>query len=344
MNVGGVATLVLNLMRGLPEHGVEVVLATGAVQEGELEIDGVPAEAVRVPGLGRSPRPGDDLRALRAVRSLVRRLRPDIVHTHTAKAGALGRLGVEGLSARRVHTFHGHLLRGYFGPRMTRGVVLAEGILASRTDLLISSGGRVGAELRTAGVGRNRPWVDIPPGVTSPTCLGAREPRTVALVGRLVPVKRVDRLIEAARLLPDVRFLVAGDGPQREALQSGAPENVEFLGWVTDPGVVYSRAQAVVLCSENEAMPLALIEGALCGLPGITTDAGSAAEVVQHGVTGLVVDGSSEALADAVGALLADEQRRARMGRAAEQVARERYTVDAMCRAHALTYASVCSP
>lgn len=341
MNVGGVAALVLNLARGLPAHGVEVVLATGQVQEGEAEVADLPAGTLRVQGLGRSPRPGDDLRALRELRALVRRVRPDVVHTHTAKAGFLGRLAVEGLGVPRVHTFHGHLLQGYFSPAVTRAVTLAERTLAARTELLISSGGRVGDELRAAGVGRRRRWLDIPPGVATPTLAGTREPRTVAFVGRLVGVKRVDRLVEAARLLPDVRFLIAGDGPLRASLEAEAPANVEFLGWLADPGAVYGRASAVLLCSDNEAMPLVLIEGALCGLPGVTTDAGSAAEVVEHDRTGLVSGPSPTELAAALRALLDDEPRRAALGRAARDAAQSRYTVEAMCRMHAAAYRSL---
>lgn len=330
--------LVLNLANGLPQQGVEVVLATGEVQHGELELADLPADVVRVPGLGRAPHATDDLRALRSLRRLVRAVRPDVVHTHTAKAGALGRTATQGLGVARVHTFHGHLLQGYFRPSVTRGVTAMEAALACRTDLLVSAGERVGAELRAAGVGRRRPWVHIPPGVVPPVPAGVAEPRTVAFVGRLVGVKRVDRLLDAARLLPDVRFLVAGDGPLRSSLEAQAPANVEFLGWVADTGAVYARAQAVVLCSENEAMPLALLEGALCGLPAVTTDAGSAAEVVRHGVTGLVVGPAPQQLAAGIRDLLADEDRRAAVGRAAQELAEQHFTVEAMCRAHAVAY------
>lgn len=344
MNVGGVAVLVRNLANGLPAQGVNVVLAIGEAQDGELEIADLPADVVRVPGLGRAPRASDDLLALRSLRRLVREVRPDVVHTHTAKAGALGRMASEGLRAARVHTFHGHLLQGYFRPAVTHGVTAIEAALASRTDLLVSSGERVGSELRAAGVGRGRRWAHIPPGIVPPVTCGTPEPRTVALVGRLVAVKRVDRLLNAARLLPDVRFLVAGDGPLRASLEAVAPPNVMFLGWVTDTGAVYGRAQAVVLCSENEAMPLALIEGALCGLPAVTTNAGSAAEVVEHRITGLVSGDSPAELAEAIRELLDDGARRAEMGQAARAAAEARHSVEAMCRAHAAAYASLRPP
>lgn len=341
MNIGGVAALVLNLVRELPEHGIDVVLATGDVQIGEAEVAELPLNTVRVPGLGRAPRATDDLRALAALRRLVRDLRPDVVHTHTAKAGALGRLATEGVGPRRVHTFHGHLLHGYWGPAATRGFTLVERTLAARTDLLVSSGVRVGEDLRAAGVGRGARWLDVPPGVVAPVPSGVPQKRTVAFVGRLVAVKRVDRLLEVARLLPDVRFLVAGDGPMRAELAAAAPPNVVFLGWVADPGTVYGRSGLVLLCSDNEAMPLALIEGALCGLPSVTTDAGSAAEVVEHGVTGRVVSGDAAALAAAVRELLDHEPVRAQAGRAAQRAAQERYSASAMAAAHARAYRSL---
>lgn len=341
MNVGGVAELVLNLVGGLPEEGISVVLATGEVQDGEKEVAALPVDLVRVPGLGRSPHATDDLRALRALRRLVREDRPDVVHTHTAKAGLLGRIAAEGLRVPRVHTFHGHLLRGYFRPGMTRAVTAAEAALASRTDLLVSSGDRVGAELRAAGVGRSRRWVNIPPGIRPPRLSGVREKRTVAYVGRLVPVKRPDRLLAVARLLPDVRFLVAGDGPLRPALQAQSPSNVEWLGWTADVGTVYGRASAVLMCSDNEAMPLTLVEGAMCGLPAVTTDAGSAAEVVEHGFTGLVADASPQALAGALRTVLDVPDGGRAMGERARARALARFSVRTMTSAHSVAYRSL---
>ena len=341
MNVGGVAALVVNLARGLPEHGVEVVLATGQVQDGEVEATDLPEGTLRVRGLGRSPRAGDDVRALLGLHALVNRVRPDVVHTHTAQAGVLGRMATEGTGLPRVHTYHGHLLQGYFSPGITRAVTLAERALATRTDLLISRGQLVGDHLRAAGVGRRTRWLNIPPGVIPPQPTGRAEPGTVAFVGRLVRVKRLDRLIDAARLLPEVHFLVAGDGPMRAELQAGAPRNVEFLGWVQDVGAVYGRAELVVLCSDNEAMPLALIEGAMCGLPGVTTHVGSASEVVQDGRTGLVCGSAPDELAAAIQEMLRDPERRTAAGRAAKKAAEECFSVSAMCAAHAVAYRSL---
>lgn len=337
MNVGGVAALVGQLVEALPEHGVDAVLATGDVQEGEQEVDTLPLGTVRLPGLVRAPRPQDDLRALRALRRLIREVQPDVVHTHTAKAGVLGRLAAEGIGPARVHTFHGHLLRGYFTRPLTGAVTGAERLLALRTDLLISSGAVVGRELRAVGVGRSRPWANIPPGIQPPVLTGTTEPRTVAFLGRLVAVKRVDRLLHVARLLPDVTFLIAGDGPLRVTLTRQAPANVEFLGWTSDVGAVLGRAQIVALTSDNEAMPLALVEAAMSGLPAVTTDAGAAREVVQHGKTGMVVS-SPEEMAEAIGLLLSDDRSRLAMGSAAAERALRRFSVRGMVEQHVSAY------
>lgn len=344
LNVGGVATLVRELSAGLPAQGVDVVVACGEVQAGERESPDRPDNLVRVSGLGRSVRPGDDLRALIGIRQLLRRVRPDIVHTHTAKAGLVGRSAAQWGGARLVHTFHGHLLHGYFSPRMTSAVTATERALAARTDLLVSSGLRVGQELRAAGIGMRRRWVNIPPGVAAPIGDATRELDTVAFVGRLVQIKRPDRLLAVARLMPHVRFLVAGDGPERAQLEAARLPNLELLGWVRDLGAVYRRAQLVLLCSDNEAMPLALIEGALCGIPAVTTDAGSSAEVVQHGATGLVSDGAPAHLAAAIDSLLRDDAQRETMGAAAAVRAQAHHSVEAMCRAHAEAYRGLLPP
>ncbi|MEJ7583480.1 MAG: glycosyltransferase, partial [Acidimicrobiales bacterium] len=173
MNVGGPARQVAVLSRHLDPTRFEQRLLVGSVGAGEaddLQLRDVDLPHRRVAGLGRAPNGLDDVRALATLVREVRRFRPHIVHTHTAKAGVLGR--VAALAARApgsgpalVHTFHGHLLHGYFPARITTAVIAAERLLARRTDRLVAVGARVRDELLAAGIGRPDRWAVLPPGI-----------------------------------------------------------------------------------------------------------------------------------------------------------------------------------
>lgn len=321
-----------------PEEFEQRLLA-GSLASGEadyLEVRGKDVAFVRVAGLGRAIRPLDDVRALARIMREIRSFRPDIVHTHTAKAGVLGRIAAIVLRVPvRVHTFHGHLLHGYFRGWKRHLVVIVERVLARYTTALVSVGSRVGEELRAAGIGRADRYHSIAPGVTlaelpnretARSALGlSDEDRAVLFVGRLTGIKRPDRLLDVAGLVaardPRVRFLVAGDGELRAPLEQRVDDErlpVRFLGWRGDIEHLLAAADLAVLTSDNEGMPVALIEAATCGVPAVATDVGSAREVVLDGATGLVVDREDvSGLAGAVTRLCADDLLREQMGLAA---------------------------
>lgn len=347
MNVGGPALQVTGLIAGLDRQAFDHRVMTGHVGEGEadyLELRAPTTAVEYVRGLGRSIRPTDDLAALRHLVREMRRFRPHIVHTHTAKAGVLGRV-----AARRakvpltVHTFHGHLLNGYFPRPLTAAVVGVERLLARRTTQLVAVGAQVRDDLLAAKIGRVDQYTVVPPGVDLPPTppphvarevLGLPMGRpVVAFLARLTAIKRPDRFVAAATAVaarhPDVVFAVAGEGPLLDEMKSQAAEtgaDIRFLGFRSDVETVYSAADVVVLTSDNEGMPVSLIEASLVGRPCVTTDVGSAAEVVIDGVTGFVVDASSDEVAQAISRLLIDGGLRERMGTAASEHARERFS------------------
>jgi len=352
MNVGGPAWQVSVLTRGLDDF--ETVLVAGDVEPGEadfVELRDPTLPVHRVPVLGRSVRLGDDLRALVAIRRAIRDFHPDVVHTHTAKAGLLGRLAA--FSCRVpviVHTFHGHVLHGYFRPVVARAIRILESILARRTTALVAVGSRVRDELVTAGVGRRDQYAVVPPGVAPAVevdrgvarrqhDLPADRP-VVLFVGRLTAVKRVDRLLEAMtivrRQLPGAVLAIAGEGDllddaRRSAASAG--DSVRFLGWQPELGPLYAAADLVVLTSDNEGMPVTLIEAAMAGVPGVTTDVGSAREVVVDGVTGRVVSVDAGAVAAAIVELLGSHGLAA-MGDAARRHAEECFGTDRLVADH----------
>lgn len=338
LNVGGPALQTSVLSDMLDPGRFDQRIVAGSV--GEAEGDYVSLHAPHLPvlpirGLGRAPRPLDDVSALIGLIDVIRRFRPHIVHTHTAKAGVLGRLAAWSCGVpATVHSFHGHLLHGYFSPVGRTAVVGVERVFARRTTRLVAVGDQIRRDLLSAGVGRSKQFRVVPPGtrlgaLPSPSeakvALGLRaDSVVVTLVARLTSIKRPERFVQLAAALvgthPNVEFVVAGGGellePMRQlAAQMRAP--VHFLGWRSDVETVYSASDVVVLTSDNEGMPVSLIEAAFAGRPCVTTDVGGACEVVANGRTGMVTATDVGALAAAVTRLLDDEDLRGAMGAAA---------------------------
>ncbi len=347
MNVGGPALQVTALTEGLDPSRFEQRLLVGTVGDDEadyLELRAPHLTAERVRGLGSSPNPIGDVLALNAIRRAIKEHRPHIVHTHTAKAGVLGRTAAMLTHAPiRVHTFHGHLLHGYFSPLKTRAVVSVERAFARRTTRLVAVGANVRDELLAARIGRPDQYTVVPPGIELPPAPSREEARAqlglpadapvVAYVARLTNVKRPDRFADmadrVAAALPATIFVIAGEGALLHDLRErvhGLGDHARFLGWRRDVETLYAAADAVVLTSDNEGMPVSLIEAASVGCPAVTTRVGSAHEVVLDGKTGFVVDVDAGALAGGVLRVLEDPSLRDRLGREAATHARTHFS------------------
>lgn len=351
LNVGGPARQALFLTGAMPARGFPSQLVWGRVGPGEGQFDppaGMPN--THIPWLRREMSPRDDVRAFRALRRLMKVHRPTIVHTHMAKAGALGRLA----AARArvpvvVHTFHGHVLEGYFSRPVNRALLGAERRLARRTDALVAVSPAVSHELLALGIGRPEQWRVVPVGLELGGLLaGAIEPvaarRTlglpeggpvVGIVGRLVPIKDHATFLEAAARVASARrevtFVVAGDGELRDQIERRARlmlgDRCRFLGWVLDLPTLYAALDVVVLTSRNEGTPVALIEAGAAARTTVSTRVGGVADVIRDGVTGFLASpGDPEAIASHVLRLLGEPERARLMGHAAREWVRERFS------------------
>ena len=338
LNVGGPALQITVLSEGLDPDRFEHRILAGTIEPGEgdyvtLRAPDLPVQWIN--GLGHAPRLRNDAAAFAEVVRVIREFRPHIVHTHKAKAGVLGRVAgwANGVPAT-VHHFHGHLLHGYFSPSKTRAVVTAERLLALRTTRLVAVGSQVRDDLLAAKVGRPGQWRVVAPGVTTRALpdrataraeLGLRsDGSVVGFVGRLTQVKRPERFVDMAIALvadhPETSFVVAGEGELMDSVRQRARplgDRIVFLGWRGDVEVVYAACDVVALTSDNEGMPVSLIEASAAGIPVISTRVGSAGEVVVDGVTGFLTDINTRALTEAAARLLGDEPLRRAMGDAA---------------------------
>ena len=360
MNVGGPAYHV-SLLAGRMGSPFSTLLATGSLapDEGSFEdlADRYGAHLVKIPGLGPQLIPHHDLRALLALIRLIRRTRPDIVHTHTAKAGFLGRTAALFVRPRPiiVHTYHGHVLSGYFGPLKTWLFRTLERLLAHVSDRLIAVSESTKTELVDLRIAPPARFEVIPIGLDLDRFLavgpqrderlaeeiGARTGEVICtFVGRLAPIKRVDVLLDAmARVDPAIplRLAVVGDGEQREEMETRATElaiesRVHFLGFRHDLDVIAAGTDVAILSSDNEGTPVALIEAAAAARPAIATRVGGVPDIVTPKTGRLVPRADAAALAEAIEELATDASMRREMGRLARRHVTDTYSAARLVR------------
>ena len=360
MNVGGPAILVADLMRSLDSSKFETRLVTGYCNVNESDyLDEVARDiqAIRIPGLGRSLSIFKDLKAFYLLIQQIRRFSPDVIHTHTAKAGVLGRLAglIARPKAKRIHTFHGHLLHGYFDPRKVQVIILLEKLLELITYKFVAIGTAVRDDLVKAGVGKAKKYEVIYPGLQdldvypkhkARAALGlATDKIFIVFVGRLTKIKRPDRLIDLARILKvehsSANIIVAGAGELHNDLKDMAVRDslpLTFLGWRNDIGMILSASNIALLCSDNEGIPLALIQASQAALPIVSTDVGSISDIVINGTTGILTEVSSWGLIQGVSALLDDPKLGEKLGKSGQERARQYFSSKEMIKRHESLY------
>jgi len=360
MNVGGPAVQVSGLMRGFNSDEFDHRLYTGfcAVDEADyLETVATDINATRIDGFGRRVSLGGDVKAFLTLVREIRSFKPHIIHTHTAKAGFLGRIAsiASFHSSIRIHTFHGHLLNGYFGAFKRSLVVLAEKILAMFTDQLLAVGDKVRQDLLAAGIGESNKFALMPPGLEigqlpnkSDTLKFYGLPTQTlqcAFIGRVTQIKRPDRFLDVVSEIKKrgvaIEFFVAGDGELLENCRDRVSREelpVKFLGWQSDIEKVLSAADMVVLTSDNEGTPLSLIQAGMAGLPVVTTRVGSVPEVVSDGVTGMITSLGVQEIADAIEKLAGNRELRDQMGSAARTFTLANFGVNRLVKDHEELY------
>ncbi len=326
LNMGGPALHVAYLADGLQKRGYDTTLVAGTLARGEDSM------AFVADGLG-------------------------VEHTHTAKAGTVGRVAALLAGSRRppiiVHTFHGHVLRGYFGPVRSLLFRLLERWLAARTTALVAVSPQVRNDLVALGVAPPERFVVIRLGIelderVAPGEDGRLESRrylgipgdrfTVGWIGRMTGVKRTDDVLVAFKRLRDggvdACLCMVGDGPERELLERRAHElgvmrDTLFVGYQEDVAPFYAAFDALVLPSGNEGTPVSAIEALAAGRPVVATRVGGVPDVVREGEDGFLVDaGDTKQLAERLAELARDPALRERLGEQGRARVLPRYAVE----------------
>jgi glycosyltransferase involved in cell wall biosynthesis len=358
LNVGGAALSVLELAAGQRRRGHEVLVVAGTIPVGEASMEHVADELdiphVHVSALQREVSPRHDATAIRVLHRVLREHNPDVLHTHTAKAGTTGRLAALTRAKKRpgavVHTYHGHVLSGYFSDRRERAFRLVERALAHATDALVAVSDEVRDDLVRFRIAPPGKFVVIPYGFDLDTRVdapagtraakraeaGLADAFVIGWAGRLTGVKRPLDLVRVLAQVPGAALIIAGDGELRSDVETLARElvvadRVHILGYVRDMGSWYAAFDAFLLTSANEGAPVVAIEALAAGVPVVATAAGGTATVVDDGATGFLTEiGAVDVLAGHLRELRDDAALRARLGAEGARRMRTRFSVERM--------------
>jgi glycosyltransferase involved in cell wall biosynthesis len=357
LNVGGPAIHVVNLCGGLSQTRYDQLLVIGSEspEEGSM-LDYALSRGVQpyvipeiVTAFSLTPA---DVKALVKLHALIRRERPHIVHTHTAKAGFLGRLAARLAGVPIiVHTFHGHVLHGYYGPVKNELLRRVEQSLAWFTDRIVTVSEQVKSDLVGYGVAAEDKVTVMPLGFDLEPFLNSHAQRgefrrelgfganikLVGIVGRIFPIKNHGLFLESAARISaqeaTVRFVIVGDGVlrpelKRQARDLGIADRVLFTGWRRDLPRIYADLDILVVSSDNEGTPVSAIEAMAAGCPVVATRVGGLPDLIDDQRTGrLVPPHDANALASAVLDILRNPERAWELGRNAMELVRKRFTV-----------------
>ena len=361
LNVGGPALHVAYLSAGLADRGYDTTLVAGKVGAGEESMAFVAEQrGVRIETLDdlhREIAPLRDLRTILRLARLIRSERPTILHTHTAKAGAVGRIAALLAGDARppviVHTFHGHVLRGYFNPALTAAFRLLEQLLARVATKLVAVSPEVRDDLVALGVAPAAKFAVVRLGIELDERVdydeeGRKATRrllgippdafVVGWIGRMTAVKRTEDIARTLQALVERGvngyLCLVGDGPDRTRLERrmhelGVAKRCLFVGYQENVARFYDAMDVLLLTSVNEGTPVSVIEALAAGRPVVATRVGGVSDVVRDGVDGFLAEVADvESLAARLAELAGDPELRTRMGNAGRAHVVDRYAVE----------------
>lgn len=360
MNVGGPAFLIKELMTGLDKQRFEQILVYGNCEGSELEIEDVErlGRTLKLAKLSRSVNIRSDINSLYALRKIIRKEKPDVIDTHTFKAGFLIRiifLVTPKKKVKLVHHYHGHLLNGYFRASTLALYKAIEKTLASEADLLVTDGEIITNQLVASHIAPIEKFQHLMPGVAAPKSTlnlptririeSSKSEVVIAFIGRLAPIKRPDRFLDLVQDLSekrvDVKFLIYGDGELKGEIQERIRQEklpVELRPFERDVYQVLANVDILVMTSDNEGTPLTVMEASYAGVPCIGTNVGSMRDIVKDGVNGFLVDPSAASLAVVLQELLENRQELTRLILGASKYAEDNFNIRNYVNGHEKLY------
>lgn len=375
LNVGGPTIHAILLSNALNKAGYRDILVSGKVSESEGDMSYLARaygiEPVYIPELGREISFKKDIKAFFKLYSIIKKEKPDIIHTHTAKAGTLGRLAAicAGVPVK-IHTFHGHIFDGYFSPARAKIFLFIERFLALFTDRIIIVSKAVKEEIvNKLKITNDSKSMVIPLGLDLNNFINcdrlkgkfrkknnlSEDTMLVGIIGRLVPIKNHKMFLDVAHRIKDVlpklkiRFVIVGDGECRNEIELyakkiGISDSVIFTGWVDGLPDIYADLDIVALTSLNEGTPVSLIEAMASAKPVIATDVGGVRDVAKDGWSGyLVHDQDVEVFVNKLSILLNDPSLRKRFGINGRETVTAKYSKERLIKNIDALYKSLVS-
>jgi glycosyltransferase involved in cell wall biosynthesis len=364
MNVGGVASLLIGYMENLDKNKFEHVLITGNCEDNETDLlkqTNYKGKVIYLRNLKRSVGVFKDLITFIEMRKILKSLSPDIVHTHTAKAGLIGRLAALSLRSKPliIHTYHGHLLYGYFSTFVSLFIVTIEKILAWETNLLIADSKQVKIDLLNKRVGKEKNWRVVSPGIRKlPNVefevarkeLGiSKDANLICWIGRFTNIKNPMLAAQSFSTLKSktnrkFTMIMVGDGELFTSVQDYISNNkldIRLVGWKTDVSNFLAASDMLLLTSKNEGFGMVIAEAGWYGKPTISTKVGGVTEFITNGETGVLVDSNEDDISDAISILFEDKSLMNKIGKNAKKQTANLFTSDIFTKKHEEIYLKI---
>jgi glycosyltransferase involved in cell wall biosynthesis len=364
MNVGGVASLLIGYMENLDKNKFEHVLITGNCEDNETDLlkqTNFEGKVIYLRNLKRSVGVFKDLITFIEMRKILKSLSPDIVHTHTAKAGLIGRLSALSLRNKPliIHTYHGHLLYGYFSALISFLIVTIERVLAWGTNLLIADSMQVKIDLLNYGVGKEKNWQVVSPGIrklpniesnVARNELGiSKDANLICWIGRFTNVKNPMLAAQSFSTLKNktnkkFTMIMVGDGELFTSVQEYISNNkldIKLVGWKTNVSNFLAASDILLLTSKNEGFGLVIAEAGWYGKPTISTKVGGVTEFISNGETGVLVDSNEDDISDAISLLFEDRSLMNKIGANAKKQTNNLFTSEIFTKKHEEIYLKI---
>lgn len=346
MNTGGPAVFLDHLTKSMADLGTKSIIAYGYCESNETDYTDthkLSADLIKVKSLHRSLSPISDIRGFFQLRKIIKIQKPDLVNTHTSKAGVLGRLATKFVNRRTavVHTFHGHLIYGYFARYKSIVFTLIEKIMSRFTNVAVAVTTETKNSLTKLGIGRNLPWrviqIGIPARVVTQTG-AAGQTFKLLWIGRFTQIKDPSLAVKVMKILSKTerdRFelTMVGEGELFEEVKQEARNlQIKFTGWMTNPFETISAFDLLLITSKNEGLPLVMLEAANFAKPTLSKNVGGISEFINDNQTGYLVDGGADEIAKRIVELSNNKSFLRQTGVNANKLLHEKFSVEIMAK------------
>jgi glycosyltransferase involved in cell wall biosynthesis len=344
MNTGGPAVFLDHLTNAMNDLGTQSTIACGYCESNETDFTQthkLSAPLLKINTLHRSLNLIDDLRSFRRLRRIIKEIKPDLINTHTSKAGVLGRLAAKSVSRKLpvVHTFHGHLIYGYFARYKSWVFTVVEKIMGKYTDAAVAVTSETKRSLTNLGIGKKLLWKVIQIGIpvkTTKSNQGQNGVFNLLWVGRFTDIKDPKYAIEVVKQLSkaspnNFSLTMVGEGELFSDIKMEAKNlPITFTGWLTAPFEKITDFDLLLITSKNEGLPLVMLEAANYGKPTISNNVGGISEFISDNKTGYLSEIDPRKMANRILEIASDKKSLHQIGLNANKLLSEKFSVTKM--------------